>query len=615
MTSTTAMMKEAIQALYPPRLTASRRRVRRSGSSFSSSNGSFHENSLPQFRGLDANAATPNRPPTSYSASSKRNSKNRFSELLLEHGEKDLHQDWAVCASSTLTSSGNSGISVGISCSSQMKQIEGRLRICSQSIVFEPHQISRGIIRAPFKTMTYLGGGNKNRNSTDMTGGNVDGVSASASHNKSNILGNGNNSWQGLVVIRCERHVVMKSGNAIGPFDHIQTPVEFSFRFLHSSPSQFLSVAKKLLDVEVTQKNKTKVTFAPSVACEASAPPIIQLPSNNFGRDAIVEQIMGDIPYQFDTTSFLHAFEHSLTPNLRCSIKTLLLEHGGCALLTEFGLYFQPVVASGMMDAAEGRVGGNSKTRVWCFDDMRAIARRYDGMKDRALEIFSANQHSILLTFESTLVRERVIQILSQQISEKKGVPLPCYTDRSFVESVLELWQANQLDNFEASSTFQLLYDHVCLIHYSDVFSTLQYLLCLNAAAGRSFHDLSRYPVFPWVLASYGSIDEDDDVDDSSPEELDFTDPSIFRDLSLPIGALNDSRFEDFRKRYEGMVQQQKSHASQYNQDAPFMYGTHYSAPGYVLFYLLRVLPEHMLCLQNGELHISCDCSIENASL
>jgi len=152
-------------------------------------------------------------------------------------------------------------------------------------------------------------------------------------------------------------------------------------------------------------------------------------------------------------------------------------------------------------------------------------------------------------------------------------------------------------------------------IHYSDVFSTLQYLLCLNAAAGRSFHDLSRYPVFPWVLASYGSIDEDDDVYDSSPEKLDFTDPSIFRDLSLPIGALNDSRFEDFRKRYEGMVQQQKSHASQYNQDAPFMYGTHYSAPGYVLFYLMRVLPEHMLCLQNGELHISCDCSIENASL
>ncbi|KAL3794217.1 hypothetical protein ACHAW5_000181 [Stephanodiscus triporus] len=550
------MMKEAIQALYPPRLTASRRRVRRLGSSISSSNESFHENSLPQFRGFDANVTAPNNPPlsTSYSTSSNRKSKDRFSELLLEHGERDLHQDWAVCASSTHTSSGNS-VCVGISCSSHMKQIEGRLRLCSQSIVFEPHQTSRGIIRAPFRHMTYLGGGgNKNGNSTDMT----------------------------VAVVRCERHVIMKSNNAIGPFDCIHTPVEFSFRFVHSSPSKFLSLARKLFDVEASNK-KASVSFAASVAFEASAPPIIQLPSNNYSRDAVVEEIMRPAMNRpFDTTNFLHVSEHSLTPNLRCSIKALLLEHKGCALLTEFGLYFQPVVASEMMDAgsgAEGRVGVNGKFRVWAFDDMRAIARRYDGMKDRALEIYSKNQHSILLTFESTLVRERVIRILSQQISAKKPVPLPCFTDRSFVESALELWQADELDNFE-------------------------YLLCLNAAAGRSYHDLSRYPVFPWVLAYYGGLDEDDDLDDSSPEELDFADPSIFRDLSLPIGALNDSRFEEFRKRYEGMVQQQKSHASQYNQDAPFMYGTHYSAPGYVLYYLLRVLPEHMLCLQNGKFDV-----------
>ena len=32
----------------------------------------------------------------------------------------------------------------------------------------------------------------------------------------------------------------------------------------------------------------------------------------------------------------------------------------------------------------------------------------------------------------------------------------------------------------------------------------------------------------------------------------------------------------------------------------PFLYGTHYSAPGYVLYYLARVAPEHMLSLQGG---------------
>jgi factor associated with neutral sphingomyelinase activation len=33
---------------------------------------------------------------------------------------------------------------------------------------------------------------------------------------------------------------------------------------------------------------------------------------------------------------------------------------------------------------------------------------------------------------------------------------------------------------------------------------------------------------------------------------------------------------------------------------APFMYGTHYSTPGYVMFWLVRAAPAHMLRLQGG---------------
>ena len=39
----------------------------------------------------------------------------------------------------------------------------------------------------------------------------------------------------------------------------------------------------------------------------------------------------------------------------------------------------------------------------------------------------------------------------------------------------------------------------------------------------------------------------------------------------------------------------------QRDEDAPFLYGTHYSTPGYVLFFLVRTVPEFMLCLQNGK--------------
>lgn len=32
-----------------------------------------------------------------------------------------------------------------------------------------------------------------------------------------------------------------------------------------------------------------------------------------------------------------------------------------------------------------------------------------------------------------------------------------------------------------------------------------------------------------------------------------------------------------------------------------FLYGTHYSSPAYVLYYLVRMWPQYMLCLQNGK--------------
>lgn len=52
--------------------------------------------------------------------------------------------------------------------------------------------------------------------------------------------------------------------------------------------------------------------------------------------------------------------------------------------------------------------------------------------------------------------------------------------------------------------------------------------------AGRSYNDITQYPVFPWVLADYTSA------------ELDLNDPKSFRDLSKPMGALNERRRELF---------------------------------------------------------------------
>jgi hypothetical protein len=66
-------------------------------------------------------------------------------------------------------------------------------------------------------------------------------------------------------------------------------------------------------------------------------------------------------------------------------------------------------------------------------------------------------------------------------------------------------------------------------------------LLVLNSAAGRTFPDLSRHPVFQWVIADYES------------EKLDLTNESTFRDLAKPMGALNEEWLQYFRTRLNGM--------------------------------------------------------------
>ena len=68
--------------------------------------------------------------------------------------------------------------------------------------------------------------------------------------------------------------------------------------------------------------------------------------------------------------------------------------------------------------------------------------------------------------------------------------------------------------------------------------SNFEYLMKLNTIAGRSFNDLSQYPIFPWIITDYKS------------ENLDLNDPSIYRDLSKPVGVLNP-KYEDYvRQKY-----------------------------------------------------------------
>ncbi|KAM8810447.1 neurobeachin-like protein 2 [Eudromia elegans] len=109
--------------------------------------------------------------------------------------------------------------------------------------------------------------------------------------------------------------------------------------------------------------------------------------------------------------------------------------------------------------------------------------------------------------------------------------------------------------------------------------SNFEYLMQLNTIAGRTYNDLSQYPVFPWILRDYVS------------ETLDLSNPAVFRDLSKPIGVANERHAKDVKEKYEsfedptGMIDK-------------FHYGTHYSNAAGVMHYLIRTEPFTTLHIQ-----------------
>ncbi|XP_048481207.1 neurobeachin isoform X5 [Plutella xylostella] len=200
----------------------------------------------------------------------------------------------------------------------------------------------------------------------------------------------------------------------------------------------------------------------------------------------------------------------------------------------------------------------------WYFSEVRAIFSRRYLLQSVALEMFLASRTSIFFAFPDQATVKKVIKALPRVgVGIKYGIP---QTRRASMMSPRQLmrnsnmtqkWQRREISNFE-------------------------YLMFLNTIAGRTYNDLNQYPVFPWVLTNYES------------EELDLSQPSNYRDLSKPIGALNPSRRAYFEERYSGW---------EHESTPPFHYGTHYSTAAFVLNWLVRIEPmtTMFLALQGGK--------------
>ena len=208
--------------------------------------------------------------------------------------------------------------------------------------------------------------------------------------------------------------------------------------------------------------------------------------------------------------------------------------------------------------------------------DLCSIYRRRYHLQQTALEIFDSHKRGIFISFASSTEREEVL-------AKVLGSSLP---NSIFGSSLISAAASINYSKFMSMQHSKISNQWV-----QGKMTNFEFIMHLNMLAGRSYNDLTQYPVFPWVLSDYQS------------KEIDLDDPNVYRDLSKPMGALGEARAQQFKERYESL----ESNYDNKEEPPPFHYGTHYSCASYVLNYLIRLEPFSRLGLsiQGGHFDIA----------
>ncbi|KAJ5079918.1 beige/beach-related [Anaeramoeba ignava] len=196
------------------------------------------------------------------------------------------------------------------------------------------------------------------------------------------------------------------------------------------------------------------------------------------------------------------------------------------------------------------------KSYSWKIENIEPIHKRRYLFNHSALEIFFENRKCTFFNFETMEKRNEIYEKIQNHkltsIYQSKynysGNESTKWIEKT---QITEQWQERKISNFE-------------------------YIMYLNTISGRSYQDISQYPIFPWIISDYES------------EKLDLNNPEVFRDLSKPIGILNN-KIITYSEKYQIKGKEQ---------EFDFNYQTLYSNPEIVSSYLIRLEPFTSICLE-----------------
>ena len=260
-----------------------------------------------------------------------------------------------------------------------------------------------------------------------------------------------------------------------------------------------------------------------------------------------VNSLMAKRNVPFDLTSLSSHRESLLLSHPLCVVRVKkMIEISGLLQISRQYMYFQPMASFGSRKvkkfALKNALGGSVTTNQMSYK-----------LRDTCVEFMFPSGKNLLIQFVSKPDRDLLLSSLGPGCSPLLTVAsLDMSSSLPAVDIVKELWRTSAISNFD-------------------------YLMYLNFCSGRSVNDIGQYPILPWTVSEL-----------SSPA-FDLQRAEMYRDLSVPVAATNTARLEQCRARAEHMPINER-----------FLFGSFYSNPAFVLYFLIRKFPECHLRLHGG---------------
>ena len=191
------------------------------------------------------------------------------------------------------------------------------------------------------------------------------------------------------------------------------------------------------------------------------------------------------------------------------------------------------------------------------FEQIKYMFKRIYYYHQTGLEIYTINNKSYYFNFKNASVRNEIYDEIISHLHKYK----------ISIDNIISKWKKYEISNMEL-------------------------LMWINIFGGRSYNDLSQYPVVPWVIGDY--------MRKELKEEDLNKDKNLYRDLSLPLGMIvtndNGERKEGYIYNLKSTTKIKSTKAKNESGESdlfekPYNYGTHYSNPFYVAHFLTRIYP------------------------